>query len=185
MPGSGKSCTVPIYYSFVYRDVLFLCLNSQDGANHKTGISEEQIDWARKTLSEHADASWTCVFLHQPLWLEDEKRLEAAKNQDGATRLTGFDQVESLLAGRNYSVFAGHHHRYGKWTKDGNKYLRLATTGGQSQLAGPEAGQFDHVMWVTMTDKGPVICNLLLEGILDEDAQTNLPTDSPGDEHGS
>ena len=81
----------------------------------------------------------------------------------------------ALLAGRNYTVFAGHHHRYGKWLKNGNRYFRLATTGGQSALAGPEAGQFDHVMWVTMTTGGPVVCNLLLDGILDEDAKSNMP----------
>jgi hypothetical protein len=67
------------------------------------------------------------------------------------------------------------HHRYGKWIKNGNKYFRLATTGGQSALGGPGSGQFDHVMWVAMTGDGPLFCNLLLEGILDEDAETNMP----------
>jgi hypothetical protein len=30
-------------------------------------------------------------------------------------------------------------------------------------------------MWITMTEEGPVACNLLLEGILDEDAKRNMP----------
>jgi hypothetical protein len=30
-------------------------------------------------------------------------------------------------------------------------------------------------MWVTMTDKGPIVCNIQLDGILDEDAKINLP----------
>jgi len=166
----------PVYYSFQHKGVLFLCLNSQDGGNYKAGIGAEQIAWVKQTLADHADARWVCLFFHQPLWLEDEKRLEQANDQDGAATLTGFDQVEKLLAGRKYTVFAGHHHRYGKWIKPGdNKYFRLATTGGQSALAGPEAGTFDHIMWVTMTKDGPVIANLLLEGILDEDAVQNLP----------
>jgi calcineurin-like phosphoesterase family protein len=173
--GIWKELYGPDYYSFVYKDVLFLCLNSQDGANYGAGIGQEQIAWAKDEISKHGDVRWICLFFHQPLWLEDEKRLAAAKDRDKNPRLTGFNEIEKLLVGRSYTVFAGHHHRYGKWVKDGQKYFRLATTGGQSALAGPKAGQFDHVMWITMTDKGPLVCNLMLEGILDEDAKRNLP----------
>ena len=165
----------PHYYSFVYKNVLFLCLNSQDGPNYRSGIGEEQIAWAKDTLEKSADARWVFLFFHQPLWLEDEKRLAAAKDRGAEARLTGFQEIEGLLEGRRYTVFAGHHHRYGKWVRNGNKYFRLATTGGQSALGGPEAGQFDHVVWVSMTEKGPSVSNLLLEGILDEDAKQNLP----------
>lgn len=163
------------YYCFAYKGVLFFCLNSQDGANYRAGIGEKQIAWVKDSLAKHSDARWVCLFFHQPLWLEDEKRLERAKGKNGAVQMTGFHEIEKLLDGRNYTVFAGHHHRYGKWVKNGMKYFRLATTGGQSALAGPEAGQFDHVMWITMTKTGPVVCNLLLEGILDEDAKRNMP----------
>jgi hypothetical protein len=41
--------------------------------------------------------------------------------------------------------------------------------GGGSGLSGPVFGQFDHVMWVTMTDNGPVMANLMLDGIWDKD----------------
>lgn len=166
----------PDYYSFVYKEVLFMCLNSQDAqSKYGNGMGADQIAWAKETLAKHSDARWVCLFFHKPLWLEDEKRLERAKTQDGATKLTGFNEIEKLLAGRNYTVFAGHHHRYGKWVKNGNKYFRLATTGGASALGGPEAGQFDHIMWITMTAKGPIVCNIQLGGILDEDAKVNLP----------
>jgi hypothetical protein len=166
----------PTYYSFTYNNVLFLCLNSQDGNNYKAGMGDDQIAWVKQTLAEQSDARWVFLFFHQPLWLEDEKRLAAAQADGSTPKLTGFDQVEQLLERHNYTVFAGHHHRYGKWIKNGKKYFRLATTGGQSGLGGPDTGQFDHVVWVTMTDTGPVLCNLLLEGILDEDAKVNLPT---------
>ncbi len=174
--GIWKELYGPDYYSFVYKDVLFMCLNSQDAQNtYKAGMGADQIAWAKDTLAKNSDARWVCLFFHQPLWLEDEKRLERAKTQDGATRLTGFNEIEKLLDGRSYTVFAGHHHRYGKWVKNENKYFRLATTGGASALGGPEAGQFDHIMWITMTKKGPVVCSIQLEGILDEDAKVNLP----------
>ena len=174
--GIWKELYGPDYYSFVYKDVLFMCLNSQDAqSKYGNGMGADQIAWAKDTLAKNSDARWVCLFFHKPLWLEDEKRLERAKTEDGATQLTGFNEIEKLLDGRNYTVFAGHHHRYGKWVKNGNKYFRLATTGGQSALGGPEAGQFDHIMWVTVTDKGPIVCNIQLGGILDEDAKVNLP----------
>jgi len=175
--GIWKELYGPAYYSFIYMDVLFLCLNSQDGRNYSAGIGKEQVAWAGDVLDKHCDARWVCLFFHQPLWLEDERRLATARGGGGTPQLTGFHEIEKLLEGRNYTVFAGHHHRYGKWVKNGQKYFRLATTGGQSSLSGPESGQFDHVMWVTMTDRGPVVCNLLLGGILDEDAKSNMPRD--------
>jgi hypothetical protein len=159
----------------VYKNVLFLCLNSQDGEKYGPGIGPKQIAWIEDVLAEHDDVRWSCLFFHQPLWLEDEKRLKTAKERSETARLTGFHHVEEFLEGRDYTVFAGHHHSYGKWIRNGNKFFRLATTGGQSALRGPETGQFDHVMWVTMTEQGPVVCNLLLEGILDEDARRNMP----------
>ncbi|MHC4398766.1 MAG: metallophosphoesterase family protein [Planctomycetota bacterium] len=179
--GIWKELYGPAYYAFEYRGVLFMCLNSQDGRNYGPGIGAGQIAWAKDALFKHRDARWVCLFFHQPLWLEDEKRLKAAKDQDGATQLTGFHEIEKLLEGRSYTVFAGHHHRYGKWVKNGQKYFRLATTGGQSALGGPEAGQFDHVAWVTMTAEGPVVCHLLLDGILDEDAKRNMPQPPAGE----
>jgi 3',5'-cyclic AMP phosphodiesterase CpdA len=172
--GIWKELYGPAYYSFLYRNVLFLCLNSQDGQGYRAGLGKEQLSWAGEVLAQHSDARWVCLFFHQPLWLEDEKRLAVAQSGGGTPQLTGFNEIEELLEGRNFTVFAGHHHRYGKWVKNGQKYFRLATTGGQSSLSGPESGQFDHVMWVTMTDEGPVICNLLLDGILDEDAKSSL-----------
>ncbi len=53
--------------------------------------------------------------------------------------------------------------------RNGKSYIRLATTGGVSTLDGPIVGTFDHIVWVTMTDDGPVMANLLLEGILDDE----------------
>src|SRR5262249_39565293 len=55
----------------------------------------------------------------------------------------------------------------------------LATTGGGSKLRGPEYGEFDHVVWVTMKKDGPVIANLLLDGILPEDLST-IPSEEEG-----
>lgn len=143
------------YYHFSYRGVLFLVLNSEDPPG-TSGLSEAQVAWAAKTLADNADARWTVVALHKPVWTGD-----VAKNRWG--------EVEKALAGRNYTVFAGHVHRYQKFVRNGMNYYQLATTGGSSRLRGVKYGEFDHLVWVTMKKAGPVLANLMLDGILPED----------------
>ncbi len=149
------------YYHFTYNDVLFLCLNSEDmvrGAGRGT-IDDEQYEYIEKTLAENSDVKWTLAFMHQPLW-----------DQEGSER---WDDVEKLLADRKHTVFVGHRHRYVKYERDhGNNYFILATTGGGSELRGPQLGEFDHVVWITMTNEGPIITNLALDGIWSEDVMT-------------
>lgn len=38
-------------------------------------------------------------------------------------------------------------------------------------MRGIPFGEFDHIVWVTMTDKDPIIANLLLDGIFDENVK--------------
>ena len=148
------------YYHFVYNEVLFLCLNSEDnkrGAGRGT-IDDAQYEYIKKTLEENADVKWTLVFLHQPLWVQDDTKR--------------WKDVEALLKERNHNVFAGHYHRYWKSNRNNGKYIALATTGGGSRLRGTAYGEFDHVVWVTMTEEGPILANLLLEGVWDENVVT-------------
>jgi 3',5'-cyclic AMP phosphodiesterase CpdA len=150
----------PSYYHFVYKDVLFLCLNSEEatrGAN-MGGIEKSQYEYIQKVLEENREVRWTLVFMHQPLWILDNTR--------------HWKDVADLLKDRKHTVFAGHHHHYVKYTRNNSKYIMLATTGGTSRLRGPNFGEFDHVVWVTMTAEGPVIANLLLEGIWHENVVT-------------
>ncbi|MEM9161224.1 MAG: metallophosphoesterase, partial [Verrucomicrobiota bacterium] len=141
------------YYYFVYKNVLFLALFSNDGKEQS--ISAEQIGYFRKVLAEHEDVRWTMVFLHHPLWLYAHE--------------SNFDKVEEMLKGRKHTVFAGHQHRYLHMEREDANYYVLATTGGGSPLRGTQFGEFDHITWVTMTDEGPVMANLELDGILPHD----------------
>jgi hypothetical protein len=149
------------YYSFVYRDVLFLCLNSQDPPTHQLGAAQAQ--WVRDTLAAHPAVRWTLVFLHTPLWEEWE---------EGTPGDRRWQPVEAALQGRNHTVFAGHNHTYLKRGRHGARYYTLATTGGGSDLRGTAYGEVDQVAWVTMTDTGPVVANLLLDGIQSDDIRT-------------
>ena len=150
------------YYHFLYKDVLFLCLNSEDGK--RATISDTQIAYADSVLSANRDVRWTLVFVHQPLWVYTD--------EDGGLRDTGWSGINDLIRDRRHSVFAGHFHTYQKFDRNGQDYFILATTGGGSSLRGPLYGQFDHVVWVTMTNDGPIVANLMLEGIWDSDIRT-------------
>jgi 3',5'-cyclic AMP phosphodiesterase CpdA len=149
------------YYHFLYKDVLFLILCTDDPYEHGSEgrMSKEQAAWADKVLKENAKARWTIVALHKPIWTQ--KNLEKS----------GWLDIEKALAGRSYTVFAGHIHRYQKFTRNGMSYYQLATTGGVSKMRGLAYGEFDHIAWVTMKQGGPVIANILLDGIYPENMQ--------------
>ncbi|MCC6698685.1 MAG: metallophosphoesterase [Candidatus Hydrogenedentes bacterium] len=147
----------PLFYHFVYRDVLFLCLNSDDDA--LAHFSEEQIQYVEKTLDDHAGVKWTLLFFHKPVWNKSKE--------------SGWDKIEAALADRPYTVFAGHTHEYLKYDRKGRDYFNLGTTGGGQAHAGRVAGEFDHIIWVTFRDGTPVFANLMLDGIADKDIRTD------------
>lgn len=152
------------WYSFDYKDVHFVCLLSEDPVEH---LGDEQLNWLEQDLAEHADARWTLVFLHKPLWVYAERDL-AAGNADS----TNWKRVESLLVDRPHTVFAGHVHHYVQYQRNDQQYYSLATTGGGSGLRGNDYGEFDHITWLTMEADGPHVANLRLDGILRPDVVT-------------
>lgn len=152
------------YYDFRYHDCLFLVLNTEDlpKKDQPYNISRTQQEWAQEVLRQNADVRWTFVFMHKPTWTYPEA--------DHVER--GWAAIEDALQGRPYTVFAGHKHQYAKYLRKGREYYMLATTGGGSDLSGLANGRFDHIVWVTMKNDGPVIANLLLDGIEDGNVRT-------------
>lgn len=146
------------YYHFVYKNVLFLCLNTNDGPDANTGIGDQQVEYATKVLAEHPDVRWTFVFQHKPLWNEKDN--------------PAWERIEAALQGRKCTVFAGHTHNYLSQEEHAISFITQATTGGGSPLRGAAYGEFDAMVWVTLTDEGPHVANLLLDGILDKDIRT-------------
>lgn len=154
------------HYHFVYNKTLFLVLNTDDPPGSLGHLDKEQVAWAKKVLQANEKAHWTIVLMHRPLW------------NSGNLGKNGWGEVESALAGRPYTVFAGHVHHYQKFVRQGRNYYQLATTGGGSLLRGVDEGEFDHLVWVTMKQEGPVLANLMLESIQADDLG-NFPTDEP------
>jgi hypothetical protein len=158
------------YYSFLYRNVLFLVLSSEDepGKRGKDGfVGAEQVEFVKKTLADSPGARWTVVCVHRPLWSQTN------------LPTNGWLEVEKALAGRKYTVFAGHVHRFRKYVRNGANYYQLATTGGASRMRGLDYGEFDQIAWITMKKDGPVIANVLLDGIYGED-MTRPSSDEEG-----
>lgn len=177
------------YWAFVYRDVLFLSLSTEDppielsadvierknrfermlnedpervermlaeraragvpkALPSPVAISDEQVDFVRRTLDENTDVRWTIVLMHKPAWKQEEP---------------SFARIESMLRDRPYTVVAGHEHSYEYAVRHGREYFVLGTTGGVWISRGP--GAMDHVMWATMTDDGPVLAPIRLDGM--------------------
>ena len=176
------------YYHFVYKNVLFLVLDTEDNSPERINeifvaraaaieilegrvpgtweeteyfnmperqfgkIGAQQVAHVRQVLSEYDDVRWTFLLMHKPAWRRADD--------------TGFSEIETALARRPYTVVNGHFHDYSHETRHGRDYISLATTSGAQNPASKMS--FDHVTLVTMTDDGPVIGNLRLDGILDK-----------------
>ncbi|MCP5062422.1 MAG: hypothetical protein GY936_08170 [Ignavibacteriae bacterium] len=141
------------FYHFIYKNVLFITMDSNDDDEYS--ITNEQKDYILQTLKKNTDVKWTFIFMHHPIWSYDTNER--------------FETIEKELIKREYTVFAGHTHHYHHSEKDEHNYYILGTTGGGSALRGHRFGEFDHLTWVTLTDDGPVLANLELDGIHDHD----------------
>lgn len=157
------------YYHFVYQDVLFLCLNVNEIGWGR--LSSEQMDWADKVLADNRGVRWTMVFIHDPMWEYDWPDYGSKAD---------WDRIEASLKDRPYTVFAGHYHFYAKAKRQGRNYYVLSrtavipgelypkvkVTGGKSSVP----ADFNQIAWATMTDKGPILVNLPLLSVLDDEA---------------
>ncbi|EDM25401.1 probable beta-galactosidase [Lentisphaera araneosa HTCC2155] len=161
-------------YHFVYKNVLFMCMNAQDDASFAAIIKKDQQEWAKKVLADHPDVRWTFVFIHQPVWKYDEGTPLDEGGWSKEPQETGWAVIEEALKGRKHTAFAGHVHQYIRYKQEApqTNYYSLATTGGGSRYRGADFGEFDHAMWVTMTDDGPKLANLVIDGIIPEDVNT-------------
>lgn len=141
------------YYSFNYKNTLFIILDSNDDDDYN--LTRPQTDFVLKTLKDNEQARWTFILMHHPIWTYDTHGR--------------FEEIESALKNRKYTVIAGHEHHYHQAERNGRNYYILSTTGAGSALRGTYFGEFDHIAWMTMTDNGPIMANLRLDGILPHD----------------
>jgi 3',5'-cyclic AMP phosphodiesterase CpdA len=183
----------PGYYYFVYKDVLFMVLDSEDDPRPEPPpeikeltktykrLQVEDPAKAREMLAEFMSSEAIVAALGQPAEFPEAQRAWIKKTlEDHAdVRWTflflhepvwenpsdSFKDVKKLLKDRNHTFFAGHLHYYDYDKIDGHEYITIGPAGASWHHDGP--GNVDHITWVTMTEDGPQIGNIALKGIFD------------------
>ena len=185
------------YYYFIYRNVLFLVLDTEDNPPD----FQRYIHRIRLQAIEIADTQgWDAFHASEYGQLEERKSGRVSAEQASYFRQViekhpevrwtfvlmhkpawerpteeNFSIIEEALNGRPYTVFHGHVHAYQHETRHGRDYIRLGTTGG-SHVPG-KAMSIDHVSLVTVSESGVDIANLRLSGIFDKTGKVPLNGD--------
>jgi hypothetical protein len=181
------------YYHFVYNDVLFMVLNTEDGSRPEpppeimegiklyNKLQLEDPEAANEMLKQFMTDEAVVAALAQPIEFP-EKQMNWIKKtlaENTGVRWTflfmhepcwenpseSFLEVQELLKGRDHTFFAGHLHYYDYDKIDGYEHITMGPAGSSFHHEGP--GNVDHIMWVTMTDEGPQMGNIALKGVFD------------------
>jgi len=185
------------YYHFVYKNVLFLVLDTEDNTPERMQeIFEARMEALKVFAEEGEEAFARTKYANLP-------ELPAGNVSEAQSRyfldaiaanpevrwtflfmhkapwlredLQAFAAIEEALADRSYTLFHGHEHAYRYEERRGRDYIQLATTGG-AQV--PQKGRsMDQVTLVTVSESGVDIANLLMEGILDKTGHIPLGGD--------
>jgi hypothetical protein len=179
-------------YAFVYKDTLFVVLDSEDpprtppeGIKEKLDeynrLQTEDPEKAKSMLAEFMADESVVAGLGKPVDFSDEQiawiKGTLAKHPD--VRWTflflhdpvwenpseSFKTIQALLKGRKHTFLAGHLHYYDYDNIDGVEHITMGPAGASFHAEGP--GNVDHIMWVTMTEDGPEIANIALKGVFD------------------
>ncbi len=181
------------YYHFIYRNVLFLVLDTEDNPPefqkyiHEIRLQAIEVDntqgWEAFMATEYGQleerksgrvGAEQAAYFRQVIEQHPQVRwtfLLMHKPAWERPQEENFSSIENALAGRPYTVFHGHVHSYLHEQRHGRDYIRLGTTGGAHAPANPMA--IDHVSLVTVSDDGVDIANLRMSGIFDKTG--NLP----------
>ncbi len=187
----------PRYYHFVYNNVLFLMLDSEDYEEERMWeiyeAREVALQIIRGEIEGTLEESEYVKMPESKIGGMSQNQLDYFRNvleKHPNVKWTfvlmhkplwmreddkGLGKLEALLADRPYNVINGHFHSFSHRERNGNGYTMLGTTGGSQNAADSMA--FDHVTLVRMAEK-PVITHIKMEGILDETGKVPLVLDS-------
>ncbi len=181
------------HYYFVYRNVLFMVLDSEDNSRPApppdmkekielyNRLQVEDPQKAQEMLAEFMSDEAVVAALSKPVEFPKEQvtwiKNTLADNAD--VRWTflflhepawenpsaSFTEIQGQLEDRDHTFFAGHLHYYDYDNIDGHEHITMGPAGASFHHEGP--GNVDHIAWVTMTDGGPQIGNIALKGLFD------------------
>ena len=107
-----------------------------------TRIGPEQVAYFESVLSRFANVRWTFVLMHRPAW----RKPQSAE----------FAHLQKVLGDRNYTVFAGHLHKYKRESIGGHEYYTLGPTAAIPRCA-DSADDFNQIVNVNLEGARPVI----------------------------
>jgi len=176
------------YYHFVYKDTLFVVLDTEELPREAPKGMKEKIELynrlqvedpakAQAMLDEFMSDEAVVAALAKTVEFSTEQISFLKKNS--GVRWTvlfmhepcwknpskSFKEITKLLTGRKHTFFAGHLHYYDYDNIDGVEYITMGPAGASFHHEGP--GNVDHITWVTMTKSGPQIGNIALKGVFD------------------
>lgn len=184
----------PQYYHFIYKNVLFIVLDTEDAERPMPENMEEDIATYNRLKKEDPEKAMAFIiewmstpeaqeaFGHnakvefpepQRAWLK--KILEENKDVRWTflflhepvwnSPSESFKEMDQMLQDRDFTFFAGHTHYYDYDLINGHEYITVASAGAAFVFDGP--GNVDMMTWVTMKDDGPEIAGIALKGIFD------------------
>jgi len=180
------------YYHFIYKNVLFVVLDTEDppreappGMKEKIALynrlQTEDPAKAEAMLAEFMSDESVVAGLAKPVEFSADQvaYLKKVLEENKGVRWTilfmhepawekdsgNFKEIAKLLKGRKHTFFAGHLHYYDYDNIDGVEHITMGPTGASFHHEGP--GNVDHITWVTMTESGLQIANIALKGVFD------------------
>lgn len=182
------------YYYFIYENVLFLMLDSEDYDEKRMLEIYNARAHALKILDGEIEGKWEeTEYYHM-----NERKIGGisdgqldyfskviAENKDVKWTFVlmhkplwqrddanGLGKIEVALQDRPYTIINGHVHSMSHRKRFDRDYIILGTTGGGQNPTDSMA--FDHVTLVRMADE-PIITHLKMDGILDETGAVPVP----------
>ena len=184
------------YYHFVYNNVLFLILDSEDydetrmqeiylararyieladGPNPELAAEAAYLQMPERNLGNIGDeqsAYFEKIIKNNPqvgwIFLFMHKPVWKAEGEGNLSR------IEQALYNKKYTVFNGHVHRYSHALRNDSDYITLGTTGGSQTFD----DAFDHITLVSFDGGAPAIANIRMDGILDKTGRIPLGGDT-------
>jgi len=188
----------PRYYHFVYKDVLFLMMDSEDFEDKRMLEIYHARAKAIKIIEGEVEGKYEeSEYYHMPerkTGAMSNSQLDYYKlvlNQYPDVKWTfvlmhkplwmreddkGLRNLENALSNRHYTVINGHFHSFSHRIKNEKDYIILGTTGGSQGKE--DTNSFDHITLVRMAKEKPVITHLKMDGILNERGGIPLGGDS-------
>ncbi len=131
------------YYSFVYKNNLFLLLNTEEYRKTNDGtFGSAQLKFIEKQIVTNKHVDQIFLFIHRPQW--GRNGLEENSSEE-------WRQVLSMLQNKNVTVFAAHKHKLLFQRIENIPHIVISATGGKlTPKTLPELGYFHHYSLVTV-----------------------------------